>query len=903
MDFADDVGGRTAVAVGSGQRNGAGEERNDTGSGSFERSLGLVPRKQPWFAARYRRWLALLLTVFLVLPTVIWGVPVLASSTPAVISRHFQHDQMRPLVPVAGRWSVGNGVLSVDNFNLSAPLPKQFAYVNTSMRNEVVLAEVTIVATPGTNNWRVGIFAHGTGSGSNSQKWALILRGGKLSLLDENTAWIRQIPFSSSPGQTYFMELAVNGTTVNGRVWSASQTEPPGWTITGTFPPNAAQYGTNAGLYVANADAAFSSFQVRVAPPVLRVTPKAPGAIFQQGDQAGYAATLTNSSNRGASYRIAYTVDNLAGNVVESGSVPATVPPLGVTNVDIPVSLPRLGYYTIAFQLTAVDGFPLETLPVSSLCAVPPPTLEPAVQNPVGMNGNLTFNATYGTTSQVSSAFTALAQQGIGWYRLNLNARSLAIHAGDPNWQATDRIVKSARGQHIQLLGLLTGWPMGIDPFGAHPSTTFTQALNSYLSYVRQVVNRYRPGGFLPRSNGWTSYGISTWEIWNEPVTPQFWGGTAAEYHTLAQATAQTIRSIEPGATILAYADQPANLVNSTPPGLLSGLSAHYYPGAQPPDNPTFSVYGMVKQDLNWTSQLGGSLWITEAGWSTHRVSPATEASNWVETVLDGLTAGASHVLLFSQIYPGSGFSEEYSNLTPKVAYPALAELNHRLVGFHPIGRFNLGSSLIADAFSNGGNTLVTLWSPTQSGSLTLPRSPTPMVAYGWMGNPINPNGQRLTVPISSTPVYLEFYDTNPQMAEGLLHLARESNLPPFSLTVGSKPQSSATPVVTVTVTNVANRPQGGTLTLTLPSGWTGVPQASTTAAATYAPSLSIGPISVGGQFNAVFELTAPYVPKQFKVVATMSGQNGAPSVSVPQTLSNVAPSRQPALVRRHPRR
>ncbi len=863
-----------------------------------------MPRKHPypWLVGRFRRWLALLLTACLILPTFVWGFPVDASSTPAVITRHFQHDHLQPLVPVAGRWSVGNGVLSADNFNLNAPLPKQFAYVNTHMRNEVVLAETTIVATPGTNNWRVGIFAHGTGQGGNSQKWALILRGGHLSLLDENTAWIAQIPFTSSPGQTYFMELAVNGTTVDGRVWQANQAEPTGWTITGKFPPNAAQYGTAAGLYVANADANFSSFQVRVAPPVLRVTPKAPGAIFQQGDPAGYVAALTNSSNRGASYRIAYTVNNLAGNVVETASVPANVPPLGVTNLSIPVPLPRLGYYTIAFELTAVDGFPLETLPVSTLSSVPPPTQESSLQNPVGMNGNLTFNATYGTTSQVASAFTALAQQGIGWYRLNLNAKSLAIHASDPNWQATDRIVKAARGQHIQLLGLLTGWPTGVDPFGAHPTTTFTQALKTYLAYVRRVVNRYRPGGFLPRSNGWTSYGISTWEIWNEPVTPQFWGGTAAEYHTLAQATAETIRSVEPHATILAYADQPATLVNAAPPGLFSGLSVHYYPGAQPPDNPTFSVYGMVKQDLNWTSQLGGSLWITEAGWSTQRVSPTAEATNWVETVLDGLTAGASHVMLFTQVYPGSGFSEEYSNLTPKIAYPVLAELNHRLVGFHPIGRLNLGSSLIADAFSNGGDTLVALWSPTQSGSLTLPSSATPVIAYGWMGNPINPNGHRLTVPIGSTPVYLDFYDTNPQTATGLLHLAQESNIPPFSLTMSSQPQASAMPAVTVTVTNVANRPEGGTLTLTLPSGWSGVPQASTTAAATYAPALPIGPIPVGGQFSAVFDLSAPYVPKRFKVIATMTSSNGAPSVSVPQTLSNVAPGSQPALIRRHRR-
>ena len=840
---------------------------------------------------RSARFLVGLMVLCLLLPTLLWAAPTFASTLPAVLTDHFQTGTLAPLTVAGGNWNVSQGTLIASNYGIRTPLDKQFVYVPTNMTDEVILAQVTITATPGNGNWRVGIFTHGTGT-ANPQKWALILRGGTLSLLDENTSWVSQMPFTSSPGQTYSMELAVEGTTVNGRVWLSSQPEPTTWTITGRFPPNGTRFGKAAGLYVANADASFSTFDVMVAPPSLAVTPNQPGAIFLQGQASGYKASITNTSGQAGNYQVAYTVDNLNGNAVDSGSVPASVPAQGTTTVNLPLPLPDLGYYTVSFALTSSDGFPIETLPATSLAQVPPPSEESDASNPVGMNGNLTYTATSSASGDVSDAFRTLREQGIGWYRLNMNSTTIfPTHASSthPNWQSMDRLVVAAHGQGVTLLGLLTAWPDGMNPFGPKANVSFATALNAYVTYVRQVVERFSPGGTLAHNHGWSTYGISTWELWNEPVTRAYWGGTAAQYATLAEAAAQAIRSIQPHATILAYDDTPANLV-AQDAGTYSGLSLHYYPGDLPPNNPTFSVYGTVLQNVPWAQKVGGSLWLTEAGWSTHDVTPEVQAQDWVETVLDSLTAGAAHVMLFTQIYPGSGFSEQHTDLTPKISYPALAAVNRRLSGYTPVGRLALGSSVIADAFSNQSGTMVAIWSPQGNGQLTLPSGSGPVVAYDWMDNPINPDGgSRIIVPLSPSPVYLVFPEDTPAIADAVLRDSTETNITPFSLSAAPQASSSAQhPVVSVTINNSTNQPLGGTLTLTLPSGWSGQPTASLTSQSVYDPSLNVGPIPVNGSFNAVFTLNTPRPVARYRLIASMTSVNGGPPVTLSTTVDSV---------------
>lgn len=837
---------------------------------------------------------ALALVAFSVFGT----VPVLSASapTPPVIVTNFRKS-MAPLTPSEGNWAVADGLLEADNLAFHGPLPRQFASAPTGLTNEVVLARFTLIGTPNRGDWRVGVFVHGSSNPTNPQKWALIIQPGKLSLLDENTAWIANTPFSTEPGETLNMVLAVNRTTVQGRVWPAGQPEPTGWTITGTFPPNRVQLqGTAAGIYVANADADFQSFEVMVAPPALTVTPDEPGGIFVPDVPVHYTATLSNTSGRGAAYRVQYTLSDANGNPVASGSVPVTVPADGVNTVTVPLQVPRLGYYQVAFTLTTPDGFPLETGASQALAAVPAPTEEPPVLNPVGMNGNLTWIATYAQSGVASDAFQALKNQGIGWYRLNLNSERLKPPGKRWNFAGTDRLVADAQAHQLNLLGLLTAWPDHARPFGAHPTMTFQAALTQYLAYVKTVVERYEPGGAVARAHGWKTYGVTAWELWNEPVSHQFWGGTPEQYAELAVAAAREIRQLEPRATVLAYADQPQNLIAGGPQ-LFSGLSLHYYPGGASPENTTFAVYQSVTQNLQSARALGGSLWITETGWSTKVVPPDTQAAYWDQTVLDSLAAGAKRVMLFTQIYPGSGFSEERSDLTPKPDFVALAALDRRIAGFSPLGRLNLGPALTADAFTDGSSTLVALFSDTTTGSLTLASDVSPIIAYDWMDNPIQPNGfpgasARLVVPIGPDPVYLDFVGQNLNQAEAVLNQSTESGIAPFQVNIQGTRGPDGLPTLTLSVTNGANRAQSGTLTVLLPDTWAGT-IAGSTATAVYDPSAPVGPLAPGASSTITVQVTKPHtVPNAFTVTATVAPSSGLSPTTATAEINLNAPAR-----------
>lgn len=820
-------------------------------------------------------------SVALIAFSVAGAFPALASSapTPPVVVTNFAKS-MAPLTPSEGNWAVAGGLLQADNLAFRGPLDRQFASAPTGLANEVVLARFTLIGTPNRGDWRVGVFAHGAANPSNPQKWALIVQPDKLSLLDENTAWIASVPFSTEPGETLNMVLEVNQTTVRGRVWVAGTAEPTGWTITGTFPPNPVQLkGTAAGIYAANADADFQSFEVMVAPPTLTVTPDEPGGIFVPDVPVRYTATLSNTSGRGAAYAVQYTLSDATGTPVASGSVPVTVPADGVNTVTVPLQVPRLGYYQVTFTLATPDGFPLETSASQTLAAVPAPTEEAPALNPVGMNGNLTWIATYAQSGVASSAFAALNNQGVGWFRLNLNSERLMPKPGGPwDFAGTDRLVADAQAHHIALLGLLTAWPGRARPFGGHPTMSFASALHAYLAYVQKVVKRYEPDGTVARAHGWKTYGITAWEIWNEPVSREFWGGTVQQYAQLAIATAQEIRQLEPGATILAYADQPQNLMAGGPQ-LFSGLSLHYYPGGAGPENTTFAVYQSVSQNVAAARQLGASLWITETGWSTKVVSPDTQAAYWDQTVLDSLAAGARRVMLFTQIYPGSGFSEERPDLTPKPDFVALAAVDRRIAGFRPAGRLNAGAGLIADAFSDGSSTLVALFSDTTTGNLTLPASASPVIAYDWMDNPIQPDGfppsaAPLVVPIGPDPVYLDFVGQNLGQAQAVLDHSTESGLAPFQVNIAGARGANGLPAVTVTVTNGGSQPEGGTLTVALPGTWAGT-IAGSTQAAVYDPSTPIGPLDPGASTSVTVEVIRPRpVPNPFTVSATVTPSN-----------------------------
>ncbi len=206
-----------------------------------------------------------------------------------------------------------------------------------------------------------------------------------------------------------------------------------------------------------------------------------------------------------------------------------------------------------------------------------------------------------------------------------------------------------------------------------------------------------------------------------------------------------------------------------------------------------------------------------------------------------------------------------------------------------------------AFVFHNQNQSLVALWSPTQTGTLTLPAGP--IQAYDWMGNPILPQGGKLTVPLNGEPVYL-IAPIPPSSLAHLVQSGTESGISAVTMTFQNLTSSPGSlPNLSLTVTNQLNVSESGTVNLTLPSGWEAAPLSTTTAAtyspvaATYTPSEAFGPLAPGGSTTMEFSLDRfeSSTGNQYTLTADASVTLGSSQSSADSQTSGSSPPNLPA--------
>jgi hypothetical protein len=121
-----------------------------------------------------------------------------------------------------------------------------------------------------------------------------------------------------------------------------------------------------------------------------------------------------------------------------------------------------------------------------------------------------------------------IAESGAEWIRMDFLWMLIEPSENNFNWDVMDKIVIACKERGLKILGTLyspppknptpenwwPGWP---------PDDNFA---DKYAHFVSSVVERYRPGGILSTLKGWgTSYGVTHWELWNEPNQEDFWPG------------------------------------------------------------------------------------------------------------------------------------------------------------------------------------------------------------------------------------------------------------------------------------------------------------------------------------------------------------------------------------------
>src|SRR3954452_13566415 len=222
------------------------------------------------------------------------------------------------------------------------------------------------------------------------------------------------------------------------------------------------------------------------------------------------------------------------------------------------------------------------------------------------------------------------ARLGVGIVRQPFDWSRVERSPGQYDFSVYDDYVAKAAAAGVSVLPILSRPPefRSGRPRGSRSHAMYPPSSNgAYARFVAAAVRRYGPSGtfwgdhpaapFLP---------VHAWQVWNEPNIPNFWrsGVNARQYVALLRAGATAIRTVDPGAEVVA-----AGLPNShlgVP--FLRYLDRMYRVGAKGVfDTLAIHPYSRDARGLlalaedarvlmdKWRDH--SRLWITEFGWST----------------------------------------------------------------------------------------------------------------------------------------------------------------------------------------------------------------------------------------------------------------------------------------------
>jgi hypothetical protein len=517
-----------------------------------------------------------------------------------------------------------------------------------------------------------------------------------------------------------------------------------------------------------------------------------------------------------------------------------------------------LGYFELHFSLTDLASGKVTARSIS-LGVMAPHQGPPEAASPFGVIGGLTES--YGNRpGDLVRAARVMAVAGIGYTREEFNWQGIEPKPGRGyfNFRRQDIAIIAAHKAGLHVLGLIDYW--GHLP---QPDTTFTYSgteklltivgcskghacaytdhgVDWFAKFAAAVVNQYKPGGVLARAQHWTDdYGITDWEVWNEPSTLSFWRHDLGDYATIFasmyRATATAIHAADPQAQVM-YDESGQNIDASLAAGHVPHdiLALHIYTGGLDPDTalvaPVLPRGGLGQAPAAITPFLSGkkALWVTETGYPTDgSVTPRQQAEYLVRLYTNYLAAGIGKVFWykFHEDAPAGDnlYSLVHGDFSPKPAYLAYATMTDRLAGALFARTVSLGAQVHADLFATGDNTTAVLWSSGNPAGLAFTLAATSATVYDLMDNPIiRQAGGTLTLPLSADPVFLVAQGETPEQLAAELRASQVVGIPATGLDLRLAPGLiNNLPDIKVIVSAQTNVPISGTVALGLPDGWT----------------------------------------------------------------------------------
>ncbi|MBO9532871.1 MAG: hypothetical protein J7513_07860 [Solirubrobacteraceae bacterium] len=257
----------------------------------------------------------------------------------------------------------------------------------------------------------------------------------------------------------------------------------------------------------------------------------------------------------------------------------------------------------------------------------------PSVARAALPDGYLGITTEDAYTGDDAYALTQLqTQKAMGFTTARQVFRWNEIEWGDDrfDWSATDRFVGNAAKAGMRVMPLLQGEPTWSTsrPKGNKSRYLYPpKKAASYAGFGAAIAARYGANGaFWAAHPELPRVPITTYQLWNEPNLPIYWGGkpNARAYAKLVIAASKAIRAIDPASVIIS-AGIPDSKVGKAPlPYLRTMIKAGagkainavgLHPYAKTPSQ-SLAISRAMRRTLDRAGGRKIGLWVTEIGWA-----------------------------------------------------------------------------------------------------------------------------------------------------------------------------------------------------------------------------------------------------------------------------------------------
>lgn len=267
---------------------------------------------------------------------------------------------------------------------------------------------------------------------------------------------------------------------------------------------------------------------------------------------------------------------------------------------------------------------------------------------------------------------------GAAWNRDELLWDIGEPEKGKWDFSKYDMAVEVSHDNNILILGLVDYW-------GKWAKKHTDEGRKDYANYAATLVRRYKPDGEFAKIKGWKDgYGITHWEIWNEPAT--FWDGTANDFGLLYKEVFDAIKKEDKNAIVFfSNIDEKFDdeVIKITGAERITGITPHYYCPPKSPEAGKIDI-GMNKT-VKWyrDKNINSPLFSSEFGWnSTNEIlSMQNQAYYLIRAFVFGFASGHDTMISYNFFNDsldknniGTGFGiMNREDFTPKLSYGTYA--------------------------------------------------------------------------------------------------------------------------------------------------------------------------------------------------------------------------------------